>query len=251
MKVSFIGAGPGDPELMTRKAWRVLGLADVVLHDALMDIEGMKEAAPQARWLSVGKRAGRISVSQQFIGRAIVNFAARGFRVARLKGGDPSIFGRLSEELRACRERNIEFEIIPGVTAACASAAELGMSLTSRKVSRSVVFLTPRVAKGEPNADKRWVDAARHADTAVLYMAGHDTPAVCRKLLAAGLPQETPACLVENASRNAKICHATLFELASRTIALAEGPTTLLIGEAFGEAAAALAPARAHRLHVR
>jgi len=238
MKVSFIGAGPGDPELMTRKAWRVLGRADIVLHDALMDIEGMKAAAPQAQWLNVGKRAGHVSASQAFITKTMVSFAKRGYQVARLKGGDPAIFGRLTEELRACKEQGIEFEIIPGVTAASASAAELGMSLTSRGIARSVVFLTPRVERNAQARGSNWLEAACHADTAVLYMAGHDTPAICQNLIDAGLPAQTPACLVENASRQAKTYRSTLAELARRAIPVPQGPTTLLIGAAFRDAVA-------------
>jgi uroporphyrin-III C-methyltransferase len=238
MKVSFIGAGPGDPELLTRKAWRILGLSDIVLHDALIDVEGMKAAAPNAQWLDVGKRAGRVSASQEFISRTVVSLAKRGYKIARLKGGDPSIFGRLTEELRACKEHGIAFEIIPGVTAASASAAELGMSLTSRGLARSVVFLTPRLERGTRAGDSKWIDAARHADTAVLYMAGHDTSVVCQTLIDAGLRADTPACLVESASRRARTVQSSLAELASRTIPIPAGPTTMLIGEAFRESSA-------------
>src|SRR5690606_22987858 len=101
--VTLIGAGPGDPELLTRKAWRILGQADVVLYDALLNAAGMQQAAPEALWLSVGKRAGKTSVDQEFICRALVGYARQGMNVVRLKGGDPALFGRAAEELEACR----------------------------------------------------------------------------------------------------------------------------------------------------
>ena len=232
MKVWFIGAGPGDPELMTRKAWRVLSQADVVLHDALMDTVGMQEAAPSAQWLVVGKRSGRPSVEQAFICRTLVTLAKRGLTVVRLKGGDPSIFGRLAEELQACRSENIEVEMIPGVTAACAAAADLQTSLTLRGESRSVVFVTPRLGKHEANTHNEWLAAAMAAQTAVLYMAGAQAKDICRALIKAGKPKQTPICIVENASRVGLRFKRTLFEVAQHGLPKFEGPVTLLVGQA-------------------
>jgi uroporphyrin-III C-methyltransferase len=232
MKIWFIGAGPGDPELMTRKAWRVLSQADVVLHDALMDTVGMQEAAPNAQWLEVGKRSGRPSVEQAFICRTLVTFAKRGLTVVRLKGGDPSIFGRLAEELQACRTENIEVEIIPGVTAACAAAADLQTSLTLRGESRSVVFVTPRLGKHEANTHNEWLAAAMAAQTAVLYMAGAQAKDICRALIEAGKPEQTPICIVENASRIGVRFKRSLLEVAQHGLPKLEGPVTLLVGQA-------------------
>jgi uroporphyrin-III C-methyltransferase len=232
MKVWFIGAGPGDPELMTRKAWRILGQADVVLHDALMDTHGMKEAAPEAQWLEVGKRSGRPSVEQTFICRTLVALAKRGLRVVRLKGGDPSIFGRLAEELQACRAENIEIEIIPGVTAACAAAADLQTSLTLRGESRSVVFVTPRLGKHETDIRNEWLTATMAAQTAVLYMASAQAREICLTLIGAGKPKQTPICIVENASRNGIRLKSTLHEIAQHGVPALEGPVTLLVGQA-------------------
>jgi uroporphyrin-III C-methyltransferase len=232
MKVWFIGAGPGDPELVTRKAWRVLSQADVVLHDALMDIAGMQEAAPNAQWLEVGKRSGRPSVEQAFICRTLVTLAKRGLNVVRLKGGDPAIFGRLAEELQACRTKNIEVEIIPGVTAACAAAADLQASLTLRGESRSVVFVTPRLGKHEANTHSEWLAAAMAAQTAVLYMAGAQAKDICRALIEAGKPEQTPICIVENASRVGVRLKRSLGEVAQHGLPKLEGPVTLLVGQA-------------------
>lgn len=231
--VTLIGAGPGDPELMTRKAWRLLGNADVVLYDALLDAESMKQAAPEAQWLPVGKRAGRPAPEQAFICRTLVAYARRGLRVVRLKGGDPSLFGRMSEELEACRAAGIEVEIVPGVTSACAAAAELQASLTLRGVSRSVAFVTPRVGRGEKETgDDHWLHAALAADTVVLYMAGRRADAICQRLIEAGKPALTPICIVENASGPGARMRATLMEIARFGLPQLEGPVSLLVGEA-------------------
>ena len=242
MKVWFIGAGPGDPELMTRKAWRVLSQADVVLHDALMDTAGMHEAAPQAQWLDVGKRSGRPSVEQEFICRSLVTLAKRGLTVVRLKGGDPAMFGRLAEELQACHAENIEVEIIPGVTAACAAAADLQTSLTLRGESRSVVFVTPRLGKHEANTRNEWLTAAMAAQTVVLYMASAQAKEICSALIEAGKSKQTPICIVENASRSGARFKQTLFELAQDGLPKLEGPVTLLVGQALALAQVQQAP---------
>lgn len=236
--VTLMGAGPGDPELMTRKAWRLLGEADVVLHDALMDVDGMKQAAPHAQWLSVGKRAGRPAAEQAFICRTLVAYARRGLRVVRLKGGDPSLFGRMAEELDACRAADIEVDIVPGVTSACAAAAEIQASLTLRGVSRSVAFVTPRIGRGEREAgDDHWLRAAMAADTVVLYMAGRRADVVCRRLIEAGKPALTPICIVENAGGAGARMQATLMEIARFGLPALEGPVSLLVGEALAAAA--------------
>jgi uroporphyrin-III C-methyltransferase len=238
MKVWFIGAGPGDPELMTRKAWQQLSQADVVLHDVLMDVAGMQEAAPHARWLEVGKRSGRPSVEQAFICRTLVALAKQGLTVVRLKGGDPAIFGRLAEELQACRAKNIEVEIIPGVTAACAAAADLQTSLTLRGESRSVAFVTPRLGKHETGKPSEWLTAAISAQTVALYMASAQAKDICHALIMAGKPKRTPICIVENASRAGQRFKSTLFAVAQDGLPTFEGPVTLLVGQALSLAQA-------------
>lgn len=232
MKVWLVGAGPGDPELMTRKAWRILSQADVVMHDALMDVDGMKEAAPDANWVEVGKRNGQASVEQTFICRTLIGFAKRGLNVVRLKGGDPTIFGRVTEEIEICRANGIEFEIIPGVTAACAAAADLQVSLTLRGISRSVVFATPRIGRRESSQNHEWLAATMAAQTAVLYMAGAQASEICQALIDAGKPADTPICVVESASREGVRLKSTLADLASAGLAPLTGPVSLLIGPA-------------------
>jgi len=196
-KVYLIGAGPGDPELLTRKAWRLLGECDTVLFDALID-PGVQAAAPAARWISTGKRCARASMPQAMINRLIVEHARRGQTVGRLKGGDPSIFGRSAEEIEACRQHGITVQVIPGVTAASAAAADLGFSLTERGLSRSVCFVTPRIGHGE-SGDRAWIEAARAADTAVLYMAYSRLREVAMAMLEAGLPPQRPLAIIESA----------------------------------------------------
>jgi len=236
MKVWLVGAGPGDPELMTRKAWRILSQADVVLHDALMDVEGMKEAAPQAKWVEVGKRNGQASVEQAFICRALIGYARQGLSVVRLKGGDPSIFGRVTEEIEICRANNIAVEIIPGVTAACAAAADLQVSLTQRGVSRSVVFATPRVGRHQHANPREWLEPVKAAQTSALYMAGAQAAEICQTLIDAGKSGDTPICIVEAASRKGVRLKSTLTAVAKDGLAASSGPVCLLIGQALASA---------------
>ena len=228
--VVIVGAGPGDPELVTRAGWHALECADIVLYDALLDVTGFMSAAPQAQWISVGKRAGRASTQQAFIGRLLVNFASQGKRVVRLKGGDPSIFGRLREELDALQAASIPVRIIPGVTAASSAAAALQISLTEREIARSVCFLTPAQATlGEPNT--RWMDAAFHADTTVVYMGSRQRQSICRALIERGMRPETPVALVENASGHGLRILSSLSSVASLRAEPLDGPVCMVIGD--------------------
>ena len=230
--VYLVGAGPGDPELMTRKAWRLLGEAQVVLHDALMDVDGMHAAAPHAMWINVGKRCDGTSVDQTFICRSLVGYAKRGLRVVRLKGGDPTVFGRLSEELEACRTSGLNVEVVPGVTSACAAAADLQASLTLRGVSRSVAFVTPRVGRKEHALDNEWLQVSLAAQTVVLYMAGKQAGRIAQELIARGKSVTTPVCVVENASSTGARFRMSLSELARDGLPEFVGPVSLLMGEA-------------------
>jgi len=233
--VTLIGAGPGDPELLTRKAWRILGQADVVLYDALLNAAGMQQAAPEALWLSVGKRAGKTSVDQEFICRALVGYARQGMNVVRLKGGDPALFGRAAEELEACRLAGIPVEIIPGVTSACAAAADLQTSLTLRGVSRSVAFVTPRIGRDEKH-DSEWLSVSLAARTVVIYMGGAHAHAICQQLIAGGKHPLTPVCVVENAGGSGMRVRTTLLSLAQTGLPAMEGPVSILLGEALAQA---------------
>lgn len=231
-RVYLVGAGPGDPELLTLKAARLLAAAEVVLHDALIDARVLA-LAPQARLIDVGKRSGRPSIKQRFINRVLVSAARRHRCVVRLKGGDPGLFGRLDEETRALRGAGIAFEVVPGVTAACAAAAGLGLSLTLRGVARSVTFATPRSWHGAAVE----VPAGTSADTVVLYMAGETLPALAAQLVAQGRAPHTPLLVVESASLPAERRWAgTLASAPDWPGARAGGPVLVMVGDALAAA---------------
>ncbi len=234
--VYLVGAGPGAADLLTLRAARLLGQADLILHDALVSDEVLALGL-RARKLNVGKRAGKPSTDQAFINRLLVRAASRGKVVVRLKGGDPMLFGRAQEELDALNAAGIPVEIVPGISAGFAAAAEIAQSLTQRRLSRSVVFVTPAVARGD-KTDEAWADAAAAADTAVVYMGKAEAARVRDALTARGLPADRPAVLVESASRGGVVAGGTLGSLETIAARAGEGPALLLIGEAFAEAAA-------------
>lgn len=233
-KVYLVGAGPGAPDLLTLRAARLLAEADVVLHDALVHPETLALAA-RAERIAVGKRCGRQSSAQRFINKRLVDAARRHRVVVRLKGGDPMLFGRAQEEIAALEKSGIDYEVVPGVTAALAAAADLGTSLTQRGVARSVAFVTPRVGDGE--APSQWARAVANADTAVLYMAAGDAARVRDALVDAGVAPDMPIALVENASlKDSRSARATLGEIESLVEARGEGPAVILLGRAFAVA---------------
>jgi len=230
--VWLVGAGPGDPELLTRKAERLIRAATVVFHDALVGPGVLALAAPTARLVHVGKRAGRHSKDQASIDRLIVAAALEGERVVRLKGGDPSIFGRATEELVACRAAGVPVAICPGITAASAAAAGLGRSLTLRGLARKLIFVTAHARAGE-RLDIDWQALADPEATLAVYMGKSAADEISRKLRGAGLSGQTPVTVVESASLPEERHIATrldLLPLAAR--ALGDGPALLLIGEA-------------------
>src|SRR6187399_446285 len=185
--VWLVGAGPGDPDLLTRKAERLLRAASVVFHDALVG-PGVLELVPRhVRLVSVGKRTGRHSKDQKTIDALIVEAALAGERVVRLKGGDPSIFGRSTEELEACRAAGVPVHICPGVTAASAAAAGLGASLTLRGRARKLIFLTAHAQAGDV-LDIDWQAAADPQATLAVYMGKSSARMLAEGLIAAGLP---------------------------------------------------------------
>ena len=198
--VSFVGAGPGDPELLTLKAVARLKQADVVLFDDLSSGPVLGHARPGAELVAVGKRAGRPSPKQDHVSRLLVEYAAGGARVVRLKSGDPGMFGRLEEEITACRSAGVGFEVIPGVTSASAAAAAAGIPLTRRLSARRVQFVTGHDVHG---ALPEGLDMAALADaqaTTVVFMPKRTFPQLAQALIAAGLPARTPALLAENVS---------------------------------------------------
>jgi uroporphyrin-III C-methyltransferase len=190
-KVIFIGAGPGAADLITLRGARLLATAEVVLYDALTD-PALREHAPRARWVHVGKRGFSDSTGQATINALLLQYAHEAKVVVRLKGGDPSVFGRLEEELVALAEHGIETEVIPGVTAAIAAAASSQRPITRRGTGRSVSFATAMTRTGDLNA-------TRTADTEVFYMAGKQLSELSRQLMAAGWPADTPTSVVSRA----------------------------------------------------
>ncbi len=237
-KVYLIGAGPGAADLITVRGAELLKRADIVFHDALVQPE-MLALAARAKQVAVGKRCSRISTDQRFINRNLIEAAAKYSIVVRLKGGDPTLFGRAHEEIEALQSAGVAVEIVPGVTAALAASAELGVSLTQRGVSRSVVFATPRIGDGEDVSD--WAPAVTQADTAVLYMAAGQAAAVAGILEAQGMPISTPVVLVENASLpGSRQIGCTLRGLRNGAAQELAGPALLLLGEVFRKRAHAL-----------
>ena len=245
--VWLVGAGPGDPDLLTRKAERLLQGASIVFYDALVG-PGVLALAGSARLVPVGKRSGRHSKDQKTIDQLIVAAALAGERVVRLKGGDPSIFGRATEEMTACRDAGVPVAVCPGITAASAAAASLGASLTLRGLARKLTLVTAHARAGEV-LDLDWAALADPQATLAIYMGKAAAREVSQGLIAAGLAADTPVAMVENASLPDERIFRTrldLLPLAART-ALGDGPALLLIGAAMGQggAVAAAAPALA------
>ena len=235
-RVYLVGAGPGAPDLLTLRAAEILRRADVVFHDALVHPATLALAA-RAEKVAVGKRSGRRSTAQKFINKRLVDSARSHAVVVRLKGGDPMLFGRAQEEIDALRRAGVEFEVVPGVTAASAAAAELGVSLTRRGLSRHVVFVTPRTADG--GRANEWASAVLAADTAVLYMGAGLAESISAELIGRGMRADTPVALVEGASlpgRRALV--GTLAELPALASKTGDGPTTVLFGEVLKDGAA-------------
>jgi uroporphyrin-III C-methyltransferase len=196
-KVYLIGAGPGDPELLTLKAARLLSCANVVLHDSLVSAGVLARISPGAEIVDVGKRCGKKLLTQDEINALLVSYAASHEVVVRLKGGDPSIFGRAGEELGALRKAEVEFEVVPGVTAALGAAAAAGVSLTDRRVASQVLLAT--FSRGADANAMDW-GCLTPATTLVLYMPGPDYAEVARRLADAGLPVDLPCVIVSGAS---------------------------------------------------
>jgi len=225
-KVYLIGAGPGAADLITVRGTRLLAQAEVVLYDALVTPE-MLELCAQAERISVGKRSGQRSTAQEAINRLLVDCALKYKLVVRLKGGDPMLFGRADEELRALELEGIDVEIVPGITTAVAAAAATKQPLTKRGVARSVAFFTSSTAPDEPEHP-----ALPHTDTMIQYMGGREAAATAERLLAQGRSRETPVVVVENCSRaDERIARMTLADLA-RGLDAAHGPVLVMIGEA-------------------
>ena len=239
--VWLVGAGPGDPELLTVKALKTLQIADVVVHDGLVSDEILDLAPARARRISVAKRKSRHSCGQDEINRMLVAFALEGLTVVRLKGGDPFIFGRGGEELEACRAAGADCHVIPGVTAALAASAGAGAPLTHRGSAQAVTFVTGHAANGaEPDLD--WASLARPNQTVVIYMGLSQAAPIAARLMATGRAGSTPALIVENASRPDERRIVTMLSGLAEAASGLSGPALLIVGEAMA-LAQSLSPA--------
>jgi uroporphyrin-III C-methyltransferase len=221
--VVFIGAGPGAADLITVRGAQRLAGAEIVLHDALTD-PALRKLAPDANWIDVGKRGFCDSTRQARINALLVKHALEGHAVVRLKGGDPSVFGRLEEELAALAEANIDSEVVPGVTAAIAAAAATQRPLTRRGTGRSVALTTAMTKTGE-------LHATRSADTEVFYMAGRQLGALSRRLVDAGWAAEAPVLVVSRAGwADQMASDHSVASLAEAALLHSGRPTVVTVG---------------------
>ena len=225
-KVFLIGAGPGDPELMTLKAARALGAAEVVLVDALVSRGCLAHVRYGARVIEVGKRAGCRSTPQAFIEKMMIEEAKAGRTVARLKGGDPFVFGRGGEEMLALLEAGVEVEVIPGVTAGTAVPAALGIPVTHRDLTPGVTFVTGHGRQVD------WRALAQSGTTLVIYMGLRSLPEIVSALCESGMSPKTPACVIENGTlKSQRQVVTTLGALRAEDF---EGPALIVIGAVVG-----------------
>jgi uroporphyrin-III C-methyltransferase len=226
-KVYLVGAGPGDPELLTLRAARLLQQAGVVLHDALVTpaILGM---IGHAKVIDIGKRCGTKLLTQGEINSLLIAYAAEHEVVVRLKGGDPSIFGRAGEEIDALLQANIPYEIVPGITSASAAAAAAGLSLTDRRFAASLVFTTAHRGLGAEAV--AWDRLVSSHSTLAIYMPGSDYKTLARQLCGAGLDAQTPCAVISHAGRQSQqVRYSDLVSL--RRLEALPSPTLLIVGE--------------------
>ncbi|GAA6164766.1 uroporphyrinogen-III C-methyltransferase [Pelagimonas sp. KU-00592-HH] len=231
--VSFVGSGPGDPELLTLKAVDRLKKADAILFDDLSSGPILEHASSDADLVGVGKRAGRPSPKQDHVSRLLVDYAKTGAHVVRLKSGDSGIFGRLEEEITELRANGIKFEIIPGVTSACAAAAAAQIPLTRRLVARRVQFVTGHDVAGALPGDLNLQALADPGATTVLFMPKRTFPALAEKLFETGLRRDCPALLAENVSHPEQTLQRTTMEELAKQLAeeISTAPGLILFGE--------------------
>ena len=230
-KVYLVGAGPGDPELLTLKALRLLQSAEAVLHDDLVAPEILQLIPSSAQIHNVGKRCGKKKILQGEINYLMVALAVSGLRVVRLKGGDPLIFGRAGEEIETLRRHNIPFEIVPGVTSAMGAAAAAQIPLTHRRASSALVLITAHRASEKDAAEKdAWSKFVASGATLVIYMPGQNYSDIAQRLSTAGLAGETPCAVISRATTKYQRTHRTTVLDLHRSPQLA-APTLLVVGE--------------------
>ena len=227
-KVYLVGAGPGDPELLTLKALRLLRSADAVLHDDLVSPQILALVPRSAQLHDVGKRAGQKSTRQESVHFLMIELARQGLNVVRLKGGDPLVFGRAGEEMQALRDAGVEFEIVPGVTAAFTAAAAAGIPLTLRQTASSLLIMTGQSAEDRPLPDLRPI--VKSGTTIALYMPGSNAKETLSRLAAAGVPLGTPLAIVSRASTPFQTMTVTTLAKLASLSAYAK-PAILILGE--------------------
>jgi uroporphyrin-III C-methyltransferase len=230
-KVFLVGAGPGDPDLLTMRAARLLGRADVVVYDHLVGDGVLDLIAPTAERIYVGKQRGRHALSQPEINALLVRLARQGREVIRLKGGDPFVFGRGGEELQALAAQGIAFEVVPGITAACGVASYAGIPLTHRDHAQTCLFVTGHLKDGSCDLD--WPALTRPRQTVVIYMGLAALAAICAQLIAHGLPPHTPAAVVQQGTTlDQQVVSATLADLDAQVAdAGLHSPCLIIVGE--------------------
>jgi uroporphyrin-III C-methyltransferase len=232
-KVYLVGGGPGDPELLTLKAARILGRAGIVLHDALVSREVLALVATGAELVDVGKRCGTKLLTQEEINALLVSYAKSHEVVVRLKGGDPLLFGRAGEEIAALRQAGVDFEIVPGITAGFGAAAAAGFSLTDRRVASQVLFTT--IQRDTENRSIQW-GGISSTTTLVLYMPGTDYARVLQQLRDAGWPDDMPCAIVSHASGTDQAIRSTVLAKLADEVTL-PAPAIMVVGRVVAEVA--------------
>jgi uroporphyrin-III C-methyltransferase len=234
--VYLVGAGPGDPDLLTLKAHRILREADEILHDDLVPSAILALANPLAVVANVGKRCGAKTMTQEQINARMIQSAREGRKVARLKGGDPGIFGRMAEEIGALEMAGVPFEVVPGITAGMAAAASLGISLTDRRKSSHAIFVSAHPAQhGGKDIRPDWKNLVHPDGVLVIYMPGNNHARLRDELLSAGLDPQMPAALISRTSTAEQtVQYATLVNLSR--VSPAAAPSILLIGRSLDRA---------------